>query len=668
MATYLNQLKSTLNQIQAEQITALLIGKKNSGEIKNLDEFRSELNLLTSQLMAEKISPTLEIILGDIDEIIDSRSYNFMLDRVKDDLTTCFKQATTLDEVLEDHTVLINNIILKSIKLGIANLESKIAKYEFLASSKDGFDNAQFNTFATTEQLRTSRASENAPLLFLDPRSKNPLGVDVSFDLSNDRILAGPLDDQTSVPVKSVRQIFDSESTQSVEAVNFSSNDINKIIDSTPGTYWIYSILENKILDNGAFVKLELNLEKSSNVNSIEIEPASLKPMEFVRIEYVDNNNAFQIIQINDLLTNKKRIQFPEINTDKLVVVFKQENAIEVQYEPKQSNDNFEKALLGEDSSVDLDSIKDEIVKVLRSNRILNDILVIDPTETQELKIFYEYIVGLDNITVQYTQFTEDSIFVSEVMTVDDITQIAVQAKDQRPILNGNLIEYTSDTHPEVDDGTFLGSIEYWGIMHSYNAIGQLVKVDKVPLFPLGKTSVSQERLLLTEFVGGAISANAGFLMFYPDLNIGNIRVYKNGELLTEGLNWNIDSSLSNTLQPPTGIKNKVAIRISNPVSSAFYTVSYTPDCSNTRANPSDIQDFSLLKVIDLEGDASIKMGCDNIIYVDAEKREKKNIDITKLYLVAILRRNTSDVSITPIVDEYLLLSSSVVKDKFGLF
>jgi len=682
MGIYLDKLRSTLTEVQTAQITNLLLKQKDSGEIRNLEEFRAKLTELTSKLLEDKISPSFQLFIGKLETIIDSDTYNFMLERIRDDLETIFNESNTLSEVIDAHINLINNVVLRAIKLGLAELDNKVSMYEFLARDTNGFTGAQFNTFKAIQQLSTSRSAANSTILFTDPRSLSIVENDAIADPIGERLTLGTSENKI-IDIKSARQIFDSEATQSEELVQFSNSDINNILDNSLGTYWFYSILQKQQLVDGITSKIELSLSNIVDINFIEFETASSYPMTLVRIDYFDTNNILQSIPINEILTKFKKVQFNKITTNKLIIVVQQINALELQYEQKPRVNNFVNALSSAKQPVDTDSIETEIRNTITSSRLLNDILAFDDTRTiGSQKKHYDYTIGFDNIRVGYGVYIEESIFTSSQLNVFDLRQIALKAKELRPIEIDGVITMTNDTYPVsgiiADSMYFHGSNEYWALLQNFSDDDLLIDIDTVPLTPIGVERIYHERLVLTHKVHNSTINNAGRLIHYAstlEANLDEIDVYRNGTLLVRGDDWDItptnfesvDADLTNDIVSPTGKPNRIFLHIFSPLQTDYYTVSYTPLLSNTRITPHDIftAGDSLQSitsggiVIDLIGDASATIGQNNIVYINPNKNNGKITSYTKINLIVILRRNSSNLDLTPTVEEYLLLTSS---------
>lgn len=669
MGSFLDKLRTTITETQARQITNLLVKKKESGEITNLEEFRSRLSELTAKLLADHITPSLQLFLGELNQVIDSETFNFMLDRIRDDLETSFIESNSLSDILDAHKTIINNVLIKSIKLGIAELEAKVSTYEFLARNTSGFDNAQFNTFKGAQNLRTSRTDLNFNVLFRDPRTNGLLENDVTLDLIGESILlAGNV--SLSVIPKSIRQIFDSTSTQSVSQVAFESSNINNVIDGSDGTFWVYSILQQNAQPK-ITVKLELDLGNYFDINFVNIQAATIFPMILEELQYIDTNGLVQTLQFTDDITNTPTsVYFNRITTNKLFLIFSQKNALELQYTNKTIADNYDKAVLGQSSNIDIDSIALQVKELITSSRIIQDVLLLPANvDNATQQRVFDYSIGFDNISVGYSTFKQSSVFVSSPVTINSLAQLAIKSKETRPMQLADIISMSSDTYPTEDVGQYFhGSIEYWGILFNYESNAQLIDIDIIPLLPVGVERIYHESLVLGTAITSNIN-NTGTLMFYTkhfnQNDIDNIKLYRNGTLLTYMIDWVIDDSITNDIVAPSGNPNLVGIRIVNPSLTDFYTVSYTPLISNSRAHPIDVADMSLessssfIKIVDLVGDGSVRIGLDNISYVSSKKNDGKVTSYSKIYLAIILRRSSPNENLSPAVQEYLLLTSS---------
>lgn len=674
MSVYLEKFRSVLNTVQARQITNLLVKKQQTGEIQNLEEFRAQLTDLTDKLLSEVISPTLKLFLADFNSIIGSESYNFMLERIRDDLETVYAEVDNIDQIVQSHYNLINNIVLQGIRMGLAELESKISAYEFLAGNRSGFDKAQFNTFRTTQKFRTSRTESDVGIFFKDPRTGLTIDSDVTVDTVGERILLGSNNFQY-VPIKFVQQVFDNEATQSEEIVSLQTNPISNIIDGSRGTYWLYSVLQNKLRPQGIVSKIEFQFAHVSNFNFIEIEPASIHPMKLLRIDYIDNNGDSKTIPgIEQMLNGVTRVSFNTIFASRMHLVVSQANAVEVQYENKTNNITFINAVNGQTMDIDLNNVINNLRDSITSSKILEQALMTSQTITPgEMVRYFDYVVGFDNIRAGYSEYASSSIFVSASTIIDELSQIAVKALDTRPIELAGSIRMLPSSEQPTGNEHYHGAIEYWAVLKNFDINDQLIDINIVPLAPIGVSRIEQEALVFSNSENSTLP-NVSILRFYSkhftDTEKNSFHVFRNGTLLTRGLHWDFsDFPFTNDFVPPTSVPNRVAIRIFAVNETDFYTVSYNPTYSTVRINPITVQsslDFntSNLNVVDLTGDLSATMNIDNIIQVNKQKGGGRIISYREINLLVILRRTSVNTNLTPAVDEYTLLTTSALPEK----
>jgi hypothetical protein len=93
-----------------------------------------------------------------------------------------------------------------------------------------------------------------------------------------------------------------------------------------------------------------------------------------------------------------------------------------------------------------------------------------------------------------------------------------------------------------------------------------------------------------------------------------------------------------------------------------IYTVSYTPRLSNTYVEPSNT---SLLNVVDLTGDQNIRMVTNNVLTFSETKRGFK-VASADIYLMILMRRNSANLNVSPILQDYLLVFGSKNQNKYN--
>jgi hypothetical protein len=673
---YLDKFRSGLKAVQGRQILALLNREKERGNIKTLEEFKARLNELTSNLTSKTISPTIQLYLADIGDRIDSDTYNFMLERIEDDLVTAFQEANDIDEVLDSHETIINDVIIKNLEIAVNDLESRIQTLEFIAKTTAGFDNAVFNTFRITQN---NRSSFDEGIVFYDPKTSLQAepSSEATIDFIGEKLILGS-DSVSDTRILSVRQVFDHEATYTELPIEYYNSNINNIIDSKIGTFWLQSVLLSRPKkESGVLTKLELNLGAVQTINYVQIEPVFLNYIELSSISYLDENNQIQSLLINPIEINTtNKLFFQNISTKRLYLTFKNRNFIKTQFEVKPNSPTVAIVRSITDSASLVSSIETEIKEVVASPR-LKEALGLNNISANTQKHYYEYFIGFDNLKVGLSRFKETSIFVSKSEKVFPCGQAAIKVLDKRPFSeNADTVEteYTTDTQPLSLDTYFRGSIEYYLIKRDYNSANSLINSYVVPMLPLNTSRIRHERLILTERTNQALATNnVGYLQFFTDDPITQIYVYRNGELLTatdlvainpaETDGWLVNSDFTIDI-PNNSQPMKLAIQIQKPNVNDIYTVSYVPKLSTSNIVPQNLLTSSA-EIVDYSGFVDAWIGNNNIMYF---KDKKKSIPISYslLNLAIVLRRNSANVSLTPVVEEYLLATSRIDTSKFG--
>jgi len=625
-SSYLDKFRSSLPTVQGNQILKILTYKRDSGEIRSVDEFKDNLRKLTQEILAERITPTLKIFNAIAGADTSSAQYNEMLDRIEDDLESIFAEADNIDEIIEGHHNLINNIALKALRYGINELESKIILYEFLNKNSKGFDDALFNTFRESAILNTSRSDNAASLVFVDPRKKEVISADedAQVDLIGERLIIGA-DKEEYLTIRDAAWLSNSNSIRSELNVAFKNSRISNIIDSRNNTYWIAPILLSDISSTGVPLEVCLYMSAFQDVNFIEIEPASNFPMILTGIDYYDANNNCQSSSATSITVDKPtRINFERVTANSIILKFRQDNYREIQFTNKLGESNLVRAILKESTdTVDMDSINEDLKELLTSDFILTDIMNVKDSNTDQSK-YFEYLIGFDNIRVGFSTFDERSIFVSSKKKVVKPGQLALRVNEVRPIqVEGSssitLEEYTYPAKSTAESQKFHhGSIEYWGILQFYSKDNYLISTDTIPLLPLSAQRVHHEQMVFTATTTNADNPDAAQLMFYTEDDSSDVIVYKNKTALTYSDDWDfVDSGESDVghltiTTSNAGNPMKRGIRIISTVLPLnIYTVSYTPVVSNTHTLPSDT---TLFDTVDLIGDESIRMVAQNAV------------------------------------------------------
>lgn len=667
-SSYLDKFRSGLKALQSRQIMALLTKEKNAGTITTVEEFKNRLNELTNKLANTTISPTLQLFLAKVGDVIDSESFNFMLDRIQDDLESAFSEANDIDTILESHEAIINDVVIKNLELAINDLESKIEAIEFVNGTTSGFDRAVFNTFRATQN---NRQALDIGIIFIDPKTQvqSGPGAEALVDIIGEKLLLGVANQQSS-NIRAIRQIFDVQAKQSELNVEFDNSSLSNILDDRSGTYWTQSILLSQQQgETGVFTKLELDLGTVQTVNFLQIEPILLYPVDLYSISYIDENNqSKQILTTPVTISSTQKLFFNSISTSKLQLTFRNKNFSRTQFEIKPDSPV---ATLRRDplnSSKLIASIQPDLLDLISSPRVQASI-GLTTQSSRDQKKYYEYFIGFDNIEIGYSQFEDVSIFISPTETITSLGQAALKVLDKRPVTVGSAVEYTTDTQPADFNTFFHTSLEYYLVKRDFNDKNALISSIIVPVLPLNTDVIRHERLVLDKKSNPSGTINdIGTLQFYTDDS--DIHVYRNGVRLvsaddfpatTDGWKKNVANTEDNPGQP---LRMRYSILIQQPSLLDIYTVSYTPNLSTSNIIPPDLTSTAA-NIVDLSGNLLAWLGKDNIIYFPPIVSGTP-IDHSAVNLVVVLRRNTASVTLTPVVEEYLLALGSSNPAKFG--
>lgn len=671
MADYLDKFQDLIKKRQASDILNLLNKKKNTGEIRTIDEFTAQLNTLIQDITNVALTPTLKTYTQAANDQISVEIHNEMLDRTQDDLGAAFLEAMNIDQVQKSHQAIIKDVTLKNLQYGVAELESKVSLYEFLSNDTNGFDNAIFSTFREATEARSSRTIDQASSIFLDPRTNVVINNDAAVDPLGERLTLS-LADKTYYDFRTCRQIFDSESPQSTLIVQPSTSVLQNMLDNQSGTYWVQSLLFE---EQPSFVKtkLEFDISGTRDINFIEIEPASKYPIVLESIFYLDTNNIVtELGQVELKITAPVVVQFRTITTKRLILVFRNENfsQVQFQYDPNtQSLIDQSTTQTNLPSSPSLTAMSSTLNSLLANPKI-KDIIGLDTTQPLSFTGF-EYQIGFDNIRTGIGTYDIESIYVSVPITLDQIGQVGLKTVESRPGSTSPTIspDIQTTTYDADDSMFFHSSIEYWVVKEDLDINGNILAISRFPILPLGVNRLNHERLVLSEKSDiSKLTNDVGYSMFFTTVTNGNVKVYRNGLelILGDGDGW-VDESTSADQTPDNNRRMRLKVRIQNPLPTDVFTISYTPLVSNTVGVPASLGVYSPngLSVVDLIGDLSARSLSEQVVVLDRTTNADK-ISSTVLFLAIIIRSNTSDTSLTATVDEYTLAVGSIDDTKFA--
>lgn len=651
MQKYLSKIGSSIAKNQFARLARILDDQQRSGHFATIEQFQNRLNTLMADLFQKKISPLLTQFLAIPGLQIDSETYNFMLDRVEDDLYIAFEEALKIEEILNSHQLVIRDIILRNLKHALGDLEAKVSAYEILAVLPYEFTKFLYDHFTRAASTRLKRTIDT-DILFVDPRLETKILA--TSDANIDQVgkyLTLPEDEVIWISVLHVRQIFDSEAVFTENDVEPEEIKLSNLIDERLGTYWTRLYLFEDSTQASVKTKLEFDFGGIKEINFVEIEPALIRKIDLESVSYIDRNDV--LVTINDtsqeIEHHRTKIIFRKIAAKKVILTFENENSLYKSYDTQTSEDTLYDVL---------------------SNPVL-DQLGLSQVVEQNSFAGRQFQIGFDNIRFGLVAFKETGIFISNPILFDlpartlglSINELRPSALTSSPLS----ISYERDTYDDTADSYLrYGSIEYWGIVRGYDSNNNLIATDFISLLPLTKTRVNHERLLLTHTYGSSEIEDSGSLMFYTNVSSGNIQVYKNHETtpLVYNTDWFEASDLT-VSSPGNAFPMTFGIRINNPHVRDIYTVCYNPIVSNVWTPTVAAGGASHQVVVDLVGDRSIRSFEEYLVLIE---NSKYGIEVanSKLNLMIILRRNSPDKYITPIVDNYLFAASIKDSERFN--
>lgn len=660
---YLDKYAENIGKRQADQVLRYLDEKRKTGAIRTVDEFVSQLQDLLQELTSTTLSPTLNVYEAEEEEVIDSETYNHMLDRIRDDFQSSFEEANNIDKVQQSHRAIMKDMVLKNIRRAINQLEAKVRLYENKREQDGAVDHSIETTFNEVGRNRSRRDQVlESDIIFADPRTGKEITNNAVIEEAGDRLTLSKGTDE-EYKIKKVRQVFDSSFPQSALKVELPGTTISNIIDQTQYTYWIQSLLFESI-QSYAKVKLELTLPTEKDINYIEIEPITDRGMILESIEYEDSALSIQTISSTEVtFTTPIRINFSRLPAKKIYLTFRNENGVETDFKYNSADTSLSFQAIErteEDGSDYINSIYSDLDDIL-SSATVKDIIGIIPGNKKEFS-GYSYTFGIDNIRTGLSLYDNQAIFISAPIEIKkEVGHLYLEANETRPVaLSPNSIpSNTSTTYDGTDTNFYFSSIEYFVIKRDFGinlSTGQeyVIKTLKLPLIPFNKTRINHERLLLTDkSVSTSVKNDIGSTLLFTDRIAGNVKIYRNGELTTYGSDWTDFTSTTNKT-PNSGNKMEFKIKIENPFVGDIYTVSYTPMKSTTRGIPKTLSAFtgSGVDVVDMAGDLSARYVGSNDIFLN---RKNTKVAYSKIFLGIILRNNSARNALSAAVEDVKL-------------
>ena len=174
MYKYLEAWRSGLPAIQGAQVTQILNEWREQGIIRTEVEFRAALDRLTGMITATDPVPLVKFFPAILNRFADSESFNWMVDRLINDLINGFSEGSIIEDLLAAHQKVYEEFTLAKIKSVIEDIREEINLHLLLRRNQEGFSNLQFNTF--TQNTRSTPPSDPvADQLYIDRSSRKDI-------------------------------------------------------------------------------------------------------------------------------------------------------------------------------------------------------------------------------------------------------------------------------------------------------------------------------------------------------------------------------------------------------------------------------------------------------------------------------------------------------------
>lgn len=628
--------------VQGTQVTKILGQMKEQGIIRTEEEYRTALNNLTAMIQGSDPIPLVKLFAAVLNNYADSESFNWMINRLTDDLTTGFTEVDTIEDLIAAHQKVYEQFTIAKLKQLIEQIREELALQTLLRSTQEGFSNIQYNTF-TQNSRSTPPTDLMAGQLYFDYAANESVDQYAVIDVVNEalELAAAP----ASLLFTSV-EIDGANTTGTDVEYGDISGQLSNMIDGRENTFYIrpWFILPENKPTSGVQLRIKLYCGALRPINYIEIQPVADFPFQITSIEYLDKEGATYAVEMQDPgllgqdIYRPIRYHFKEVDAREIYITCVQEHYTFL---------NFYDSSVIEDPEEDFEGtylqsqmVNDAVNELVEGNPFLYSLQnLFAPTDEEQL--LYQYVIGFDNITTGKLTHDEVGIFVGERFEVARCRRIG-------------LATIEVDTLEDYDARK--SSFEYWIFKVDYNAAGTQIGKTVVPIMPLNQTRAF-ERLEFTERGSGATVENIARTHFQAHYGGAvpsgdeEIQVYLNGIELTYGAgeDWVlVDEGI-------LGAVDYTRIKINSVLPGEIYTVEYTP--AQYHAAAAGVKIYHRQNDV-VQKDAYYK-GENNIINANGEIGSEV-VESSDIYLIILLKNNNNeDNAKSPRLEEYSLLVAS---------
>jgi len=663
MYDYMSKYKGKLFSSHADQIVNDLRRRRATGEIRSINDLRSEYQRLVTRLLENVLTPTTKIYEQVSGADTDPEQYNAMLRSIGADLKAAFAEANNIFDLLQAHNLLLEEAGFGVLEAALDKIEREVEKQQLIKARNYGFKKALPIELNIVESDTTASSNVSGAPTGTDPRTMKVLGSNSNLDV--DRLLKGitlPVVTESYSPLLHAEVLVGSTSYASEIEARVKTTNVANVIDGTTDTYWIEPLLVSEPIANGAKVELAVFLPSLQRLDFVELHPLSDSSLRLTALRYIDSNNTEQSLSVGTItVSGPTRVAFPPVMCTKLVLQFTQTNYTEVQFEESDPNSNFQRVIAGE-SHIDPSLESQEEISTAVESPFLSKTILGLSDNARPMKRMYEYLVGMDNIFAGSRRYDNAGVYVTPPVTLHGPGILGVASKEYRPIVTSvgespQLLRYTysSDSSTSYEHRA---SVEYWVVVAMRDKTGDPRVTYAVPLLPLNAERIHHEKLILTHNVSGTSASNdGGALMFFTEASHSTVTVYEDMIPLAPSTDWDfVSSSHSSGLTVETAFSGKRmsrGIQIKKTFSPrSVFTVTYTPTFSASIVIPPG----SDLDVVDLTGNGSVRLVQDGNIVIVPSLAAPGCVSSEVRLAVVMRSLTTKGYNMTPVVKSLTLL------------
>lgn len=641
---YINNFSSLIPALQGAKAIRQVEKLRQIGEIQTEAEYNTRLSQILQRLSTEDFVPTFRYNPFK-PGISSSEQYNQMMDQIRDDLEVAFTEANNIFATVKAHDFIFKDKVINELYASIEELEKEISRLTVVADSDNSFDDAFINTFSG-DAYRLDRLDQYANELLYDRRldEKTLDSNNTNVDL-DEELISLPLSSQSEIDFSSLN-VVGTQSTGSDYDVQLVDSNIDSVISGAANAGWIYNVLKVNNLTNGAKLVLDADLGDKRLVNYLFIKPISDFPSVLESIQYIDENNQMLVLPETSLfgqaITSPVKISFEDIIAKKFILTFTQRSSSLFSYNSTASTITIDDLRRDTSLVANAQMLEDQIRDSIDSVDLLSVIPISSPA-TPQYQVVYQYTFGFSEISTGLSGFKEKGYFVSKAYEKDSLGLLALDVDE----VDTNYFDEVAAVVASV------GSFEYDIVKKDYNERNEMIRSTDFPILPIGRTSVANERLLIT----ATNTVQTLRFLGHTSLDDGSaVQVFRNNVPLVIGADWtfpdrNTVLDLNDTQLKPGLTETRIQIlHSSDVIRNGIYTVNYIP---RHIAEPNSI--ISAKDIVTLSTNVT-----EHKTTVGAEA-----VFRSELFIKIAIRNNSFYNNKTPKLASYKLLASSVDSSKF---